>query len=90
MLRYLGDNAGCGLNLTFRIGNQSFVPTSNIFSIDIEEGTYNYNITGVIRCPNRGICNINTSGTIIINHRSILDFSWFANCGATLTNTGKY
>jgi hypothetical protein len=90
MLRYTGDNLGCVLNLTFWIGDQKFVPNSGIYYIDIEEGTYNYTISGEISCATGKYCPIISSGTIIIKHRSILDFSFNNNCGSVLTNTGKY
>jgi hypothetical protein len=90
LLRYTGDNLGCVLNLTFKIGNQIFVPNSNMFYINIEEGTYNYTITGEIRCATGACLSINSTGTIIVKHRSILDFSFNANCGSALINTGNY
>jgi hypothetical protein len=91
LLRYTGDNLGCVLNLTFKIGNQIFVPNSNMFYIIIEEGTYNYTITGEIRCATGACLSINSTGTIKVEHRSILDFSFnLLNCRSVLINLGKY
>ena len=80
-LRYQGDFAACSLLLNVKIGNQAFVPTSNVFSADdVALGNQRYTIQGTIGCPLAGSCKASGSGQINVKDGGTYDVGW-ANTG---------
>jgi hypothetical protein len=94
LVRYLGDSNFCTLQLSFKIGNKTFVPTSNAFPVDgIPMGKQRYTVQGQIGClvtftgaPGR--CNASGSGQIEVKDGAAYNTVWagdaFGNCTVVL------
>jgi len=74
---YVGDNYGCNLPLSITIGNRTFTPTSNSFSVSgIPLGEQAYRIQGQINCQTLGGCNAIGQGQINVTENSVFYIGW--------------
>jgi len=76
-LRYPGDYGRCSLSLRISIGDKSFTPTSNLFTVrNVPTGDQNYQINGQIACPFVGMCVAHGSGSINVADGGTYDVGW--------------
>jgi Trypsin-like peptidase domain len=91
-LRYIGDYAGCVLQLDVKIGNKSFMPYSSFYQVTgVPTGEQKYTIRGKIQCTLAGWCNAFGSGTLDIEDSALYDVGWrntgMGTCSVTLVRT---
>lgn len=74
---YTGDLFACSLDLTMKIGNKAFHPTSNQYGVGgIPLGKQSYTVTGQIGCPLSGMCVASGSGSIEVRDGATYSVQW--------------
>lgn len=74
---YAGDYYSCQLPVTITIGDQSFIPTSNLHTVsNVALGSQSYSIAGQIHCPSIGSCQVEGSGVINVTANRRFNIVW--------------
>lgn len=79
-LKYMGDIYDCGLDLSIRIGDQTYTPMGNSVLLQgLKSGNQSYSVSGYIDCGYEGNCNASGTGQVYINANANYYVMWNYN-----------
>lgn len=79
-LKYMGDIYDCALDLSIRIGDQTYTPMGNSVLLQgLKSGNQSYSVNGYIDCGYEGNCNASGTGQVYINANANYYVMWNYN-----------
>lgn len=79
-LKYMGDIYDCALDLSIRIGDQTYTPMGNSVLLQgLKSGNQSYSVNGYIDCGYEGNCNASGTGQVFINPNANYYVMWNYN-----------
>lgn len=79
-LKYMGDIYDCALDLSIRIGDQTYTPMGNTVLLQgLKSGNQSYAVNGYIDCGYEGNCNASGTGQVYINANANYYVMWNYN-----------
>lgn len=79
-LKYMGDIYDCALDLSIRIGDQTYTPMGNSVLLQgLKSGKQSYSVNGYIDCGYEGNCNASGTGQVYINANANYYVMWNYN-----------
>lgn len=79
-LKYMGDIYDCALDLSIKIGDQTYTPMGNSVLLQgLKSGNQSYSVNGYIDCGYEGNCNASGTGQVYINANANYYVMWNYN-----------
>lgn len=79
-LKYMGDIYDCALDLSIRIGDQTYTPMGNSVLLQgLKSGNQSYSVNGYIDCGYEGNCSASGTGQVFINANANYYVMWNYN-----------